>query len=83
MGTALNGSSNLDIGSELRLVEEAKKELQLSETDSLKSTEKLERTTMKELGIKRLVLFLQEMIRQFIKGKGSFNNGYFDNKFAK
>jgi hypothetical protein len=59
MGTTLNGSSNLDIESELRLVEEAKKELQLSETDSLKSTEKLERTIMKELGIKRLVLFLE------------------------
>jgi hypothetical protein len=62
MGTTLNGSLNLDIESELRLVEETKKELQLSETDSLKSTEKLERATMKELGIKRLVLFLQGMM---------------------
>ncbi|KAJ3691708.1 hypothetical protein LUZ61_020872 [Rhynchospora tenuis] len=53
MGETLNGSTNLDIESELRLVEETKKELHLSETDSLKSTGKLERTVMKELGIKR------------------------------
>ncbi|XP_078166345.1 fatty acyl-CoA reductase 1-like isoform X2 [Carex rostrata] len=53
MGETLNGSSNLDIESELRLVEETKRELQLSVTDSLESTEKLKRTAMKELGIKR------------------------------
>ncbi|KAF3338229.1 fatty acyl-CoA reductase 1-like protein [Carex littledalei] len=53
MGATLNGSSNLDIESELRLVEETKRELQLSVTDSLENTEKLKRTAMKELGIKR------------------------------
>ncbi|XP_078166373.1 fatty acyl-CoA reductase 3-like [Carex rostrata] len=53
MGVTLNGSSNLDIESELQLVEETKRELELSVTDSLESTEKLKRTAMKELGIKR------------------------------
>ena len=54
MGATLNGSSNSDIESELQLVKKTKRELQLSVTDSLESTEKLTRTAMKELGIKRL-----------------------------
>ncbi|KAF3340832.1 putative fatty acyl-CoA reductase 4 [Carex littledalei] len=72
----LNGSSNLDIESELRLVEETKKELQLSETDSLESTEKLERTAMKELGIKRAKKFGWPNTYVFTKALGEMVLGH-------
>jgi len=76
MGATLNGSSNLDIESELRLVEETKRELQLFETDSLKSTEKLERTAMKELGIKRARKFGWPNTYVFTKALGEMVLGH-------
>ncbi|XP_078158492.1 fatty acyl-CoA reductase 3-like [Carex rostrata] len=76
MGATLNGSSNLDVESELRLVEETKRDLQLSETDSLKSTEKLERTAMKELGIKRARKFGWPNTYVFTKALGEMVLGH-------
>ncbi|KAJ3681564.1 hypothetical protein LUZ60_016053 [Juncus effusus] len=70
IGATLNGHSNLDIESELRLVEETKRLVHSDESVSLKSIDKVERTAMKELGIKRARYFGWPNTYVFTKAMG-------------
>ncbi|XP_072969355.1 fatty acyl-CoA reductase 3-like [Typha angustifolia] len=71
MGETLNGNSHLDIQEEINFVQERKKELQAN-----KPTERIEKITMKELGMKRARHFGWPNTYVFTKAMGEMLLGH-------